>query len=144
MYTKNCIQNNEGPLKFTQILVFLFENKPPGNPVQKMSLLSEERSFQGCQIFLGKTYQNGKNYTKLPQNIPNVHKLFQMAVKYCILSLKYINIFHCKTPSNFTQIWIFGSKINHLATLVPSPGTANLKLNLCWANLKILDSFANK
>jgi hypothetical protein len=26
---------------------------------------------QGCQIFLGPKYQNGEQYTKLPQNIPN-------------------------------------------------------------------------
>jgi hypothetical protein len=29
---------------------------------------------QGCQIFLGTTYQNGKN-------IPNYHNIYQMAVK---------------------------------------------------------------
>jgi hypothetical protein len=32
-------------------------------------------SGQGCQIFLGTKYQNGKKYTKLPQNIPNVNKI---------------------------------------------------------------------
>jgi hypothetical protein len=31
-------------------------------------------SFQGCQIFLGAIYQNGKN-------IPNDNKIYQMAVK---------------------------------------------------------------
>jgi hypothetical protein len=36
---------------------------------------------QGCQIFLGTKYQNGEKYTKLPQNIPNGHKIFAMAVK---------------------------------------------------------------
>jgi hypothetical protein len=36
---------------------------------------------QGCQIFSGTTYQNGKKYTKLPQNIQNVHKTDQMSVK---------------------------------------------------------------
>jgi hypothetical protein len=36
---------------------------------------------QGCQIFLGPKYQNGGNYTKVPQNIPNGHKIFPMAVK---------------------------------------------------------------
>jgi hypothetical protein len=30
---------------------------------------------QGCQIFLGTKFQNGKKYTKLPQTIPNVHKI---------------------------------------------------------------------
>jgi hypothetical protein len=28
---------------------------------------------QGCQIFLGTKYQNGKNYTKLPRAMPNVY-----------------------------------------------------------------------
>jgi hypothetical protein len=36
---------------------------------------------QGCQIFLGTPNQNGEKYTKLPQNIPNVHSVYQMAVK---------------------------------------------------------------
>jgi hypothetical protein len=44
---------------------------------------------QGCQIFLGATHQNGKIYQILshkiyqwPQNIPNGHKIYQMATKY--------------------------------------------------------------
>jgi hypothetical protein len=36
---------------------------------------------QGCQIFLGTVYQNGEKYSKLPQNIPDVHKIYQMAEK---------------------------------------------------------------
>jgi hypothetical protein len=40
-----------------------------------------EGGDQGCQIFLSTTYQNGGEYIKLPQNIPNVHKVYQMAVK---------------------------------------------------------------
>jgi hypothetical protein len=36
---------------------------------------------QGCQILLGTTCQNGEKYTKLPQNITNVHEVNQMAVK---------------------------------------------------------------
>jgi hypothetical protein len=36
---------------------------------------------QGCQIFLGPNYQNGIKYTKCPQNIPNGHKIFPMAIK---------------------------------------------------------------
>jgi hypothetical protein len=34
-----------------------------------------KNSRQGCQIFLGKTYQNGKN-------LPNDHKIYQMTTKY--------------------------------------------------------------
>jgi hypothetical protein len=37
---------------------------------------------QGCQIFLGTTYQNGKKSTKCLQNLPNGHKLYQNVVKY--------------------------------------------------------------
>jgi hypothetical protein len=33
------------------------------------------------------------------------------------VSIKYTNNFHCKDPPKFTQIWIFGLKTNHLATL---------------------------
>jgi hypothetical protein len=42
---------------------------------------NEESRVQGCQIFLGPKYQNGKQYTKLPQNIPNGHEIFPMAIK---------------------------------------------------------------
>jgi hypothetical protein len=35
------------------------------------------------------------------------------------MSIKYTNIFHCKTLKKLcTQIWIFGLKIYHLATPV--------------------------
>jgi hypothetical protein len=30
---------------------------------------------QGCQIFIGTIYQNEEKHTKLPQNIPNDHKI---------------------------------------------------------------------
>jgi hypothetical protein len=33
------------------------------------------------------------------------------------VSIKYTIIFQCKTIQNFTQIWIFDLKTNHLATL---------------------------
>jgi hypothetical protein len=37
---------------------------------------------QGCQMFLGTIYQNGKKYTKRPQNVPTGHKIYHSAVKY--------------------------------------------------------------
>jgi hypothetical protein len=44
--------------------------------------------LQGCQIFRGKTYQNGKidqitiKYTKWPQHIPKRHTIYQhLAIK---------------------------------------------------------------
>jgi hypothetical protein len=47
--------------------------------------------------------------TKLPQNIPNVYKLYQMAVIYSKWP---------KIVPKFTQIGIFGLKLYHLATLL--------------------------
>jgi hypothetical protein len=38
-------------------------------------------AMQGCQIFHATKHQNGKKYTELPQNIPNVHKIYQKTVK---------------------------------------------------------------
>jgi hypothetical protein len=69
-------------------------------------------SFQGCQIFPWyNTYtKSGKN-TKWAQNISAGHKIHQM-------SIKYTNIFLCKTLTKFTQIAIFGRKTHHLATLL--------------------------
>jgi hypothetical protein len=65
--------------------------------------------MQGCQIFLGTTYQTGEKCTKLPQNkqmsinytkgpfnIPNFHKIYQH------LALQ--------DPPKFMQIWILGLK----------------------------------
>jgi hypothetical protein len=49
---------------------------------------------QGCQIFLGKTYQNVKN---IPNNL---------------------KIYHCKTLQKYTQIGILGLKMCNLATLL--------------------------
>jgi hypothetical protein len=40
------------------------------------------------------------------------------------VSIKYANIFKTQDPPKFTQIWIFGSKTNHLTTLV-STATRN-------------------
>jgi hypothetical protein len=77
------------------------------------------RSRPGCaRFFLVQTYQNGENdqmttnclyqmaikYTKLPQNIPNGHKMYRH------LPLQ--------DPPKCVQIWFLGIKINHLATLI--------------------------
>jgi hypothetical protein len=55
---------------------------------------------QGCHIFLGTTYQNGKKYTKYPpcpQNIPNGCNIDQMVTKYT-------NVSHCKTLQNLSKL----------------------------------------
>jgi hypothetical protein len=52
-----------------------------------------------------KIYQNA---TKLP----NGRIVFKMAKDYT-------NLFPLEGPRNFSQVWIFGLKRNHLATLQP-------------------------
>jgi hypothetical protein len=65
-------------------------------------------SFLAQHTKTGKIYQITVEYTKWPQNILNGCKTDQMAVKYT-------NIFN---PPKISQIWIFGLKLCHLATLV--------------------------
>jgi hypothetical protein len=73
------------------------------------SAFSSSAAVQGCQIFLGTTYQNGKN-TKLPPNVPNGHKIYQSAVNIP----NGRKIFEHRSLS--TQNGIFGLKMYHLAT----------------------------
>jgi hypothetical protein len=75
--------------------------------------------FQGCQISLGSWYQNRKKRTKWSLNIPNVRKIFQMAIKY-------ISIFQSKALQNLPKLL----KRNHLATLVASAFDHPLFINL--------------
>jgi hypothetical protein len=48
---------------------------PVNRVVDPKRIIGKRRTEQGCQIFLGTKYQNGKKYTKLPRTIPNVHKI---------------------------------------------------------------------
>jgi hypothetical protein len=74
---------------------------------------------QSCQIFLGATYQNG-------ENVPNDHKLYEMATKYIPegrkidqIAIKYTKIhIPLQNPPKYNQIGILGLKICHLATLI--------------------------
>jgi hypothetical protein len=66
------------------ILGYFFTNSS-GHPAGKASW--KFRSYSppslhdhGCQIFLGPKYQNGEKYRKFPQNIPNGHKIFPVAL----------------------------------------------------------------
>jgi hypothetical protein len=83
----------------------------------RRSKIGEISLEQGCQIFLGTTYQNGKiyritiKYTKWPQTISNGRKNRQNGHK------KYQHL-PLQVPPKFTQTRIFGLKICHLATLV--------------------------
>jgi hypothetical protein len=73
---------------------------------------------QGCQIFLDTTYQNGENIPnchlhnyQIATKLPNVRHIFQMTIEYT-------KLFPLQCPAKFTQIWIFGLKLKHLATLL--------------------------
>jgi hypothetical protein len=62
---------------------------------------------QGCQIFLVQNTKTGK-ITKLPRTVPNVHKILQKTVsKMNQVSVKYTNIFHCKTPQNLPKLGFY-------------------------------------
>jgi hypothetical protein len=79
-----------------------------------------EMSTRVARFFLVQTYQNGRSipkYHKLYQTalhilgIPNSHKLYQRAVKI-------YQHFIFQGPPKYTQIGIFGLKVNRLATLM--------------------------
>jgi hypothetical protein len=61
--------------------------------------------LQGCQIFLGTTYRNGKI-------IPNDHIIHQITVKYTKWHM-YTHIFHCKTLQNLPKLgfWVWKNTI---------------------------------
>jgi hypothetical protein len=58
----------------------------------------------------------GEKYTKLPQNIPNGHKIYKMALKEteCHKIDQHLPL---QDRPIFTQIGIFGLRVYHLATL---------------------------
>jgi hypothetical protein len=58
--------------------------------------------------------------TKTGKNIPNYPELYQMFIKYNKRPSVHKKYQHLpfQDPPKCTQIWIFGLKTNHLATLV--------------------------
>jgi hypothetical protein len=62
-----------------------------------------------------KVYQMTTNYTKRLCIIPDGHKLYQTAVKV-------YQHFPFQGPPKYTQLGIFGPKINHLAPLLLAMG----------------------
>jgi hypothetical protein len=70
-------------------------------------------AIQGCQIFLGTKYQNGKKF-------PNYNELYQMSIKYNKRPYNGPRVNKNIYTYKIYQIWIFGLKTNHLATLLPS------------------------
>jgi hypothetical protein len=68
---KACSRETDLFLVFEVVFVVVVFQQPPATD-----------AAQGCQIFLGSTYQNGKN-------IPNDHKIYQMAIQFNKWQLKY-------------------------------------------------------
>jgi hypothetical protein len=58
-----------------------------------------------------KIYQKTRKYTKWQNNTPNGRKIDQMAIKID----QYLT---SQDTPKFSQFWIFGLKIYHLATLI--------------------------
>jgi hypothetical protein len=72
----------------------------------------------GLPDFWGTTYQNGEkidqrttkytkellNIPKEPQNIPKDYKIYQKVYKIYQRTIKYTNIFHCKTLQNLPKM----------------------------------------
>jgi hypothetical protein len=56
-----------------------------------------------ARFFLVQYTKMGVKYTKLPQNIPDIHRIYQMAVKRPN-SIKYTSIFHCKTLQKLPKL----------------------------------------
>jgi hypothetical protein len=65
------------------------------------------RFFVGQNTKTGKMYQISTKYTEWLSNRPSVRKIYQH------LPLQ--------DPPKITQIWVFGMKIYHLATLLLTP-----------------------
>jgi hypothetical protein len=87
-----------------------FFTNPSGQPAWHCQ--SGLTDFSWCMIPKPeKMYQMNTKYTEWSQNIPNIHKVFQMAIQY-------INNFQSEALKFFSQIRIFGLKTNHLATLL--------------------------
>jgi hypothetical protein len=85
----------------------------------------EGGQFQGCQNFLGTTYQKVGKYAKWPQNLPNGHKICDLAVcKMGQIAIK--NIFHCKTFQNLP-------KLRFLVWNIPSGNTGQFWKKVKWA-----------
>jgi hypothetical protein len=67
-------------------------------------------SWAGLPDFSWYNIPNWEKYTKWPQNI--IYDL-----KFNLMAIQYTKHLPMKDPLNFTQNWIFGLKIYHLATL---------------------------
>jgi hypothetical protein len=72
-------------------------------------------TIQGCHIFLvqhtktGKKHQIATKFAKLPQNVPNYHKMFQITTK-CSKLPQNIPTSYIARHSNIYPKWEFGLK----------------------------------
>jgi hypothetical protein len=74
-----------------------------------------------ARFYLTQCTKTGKinQIIKLPFNLPNGHKIYQMDVRYSKMAIKYLYYhFPVQDPPKFIQIVIFVLKIYHLATQV--------------------------
>jgi hypothetical protein len=75
-------------------------------------LIRQTVAAQGCQIFLGATYQNGTKYTELSHNIPNVQNIYQMSTKCTkcpynipnVHTIYQMSIQNTKCPQNISNV----------------------------------------
>jgi hypothetical protein len=98
---------------------------------------------QGCQIYLCPNIPKREKYTKGPQTTPNGHTLYQMGINYTKRPYVIPNDHKLQIPNGrkiyqhfpfqgspkYTQIGIFGLKLNHLATLA---GKIDDNLSIEW------------
>jgi hypothetical protein len=63
------------------LFVGFFLSRSVIHNVSWLSVNTDLRLEAGLPDFLGTIYQNGEKYTKLPQNIPSSHKIYQMVIK---------------------------------------------------------------
>jgi hypothetical protein len=106
------------PVKVARKVASAERELAPRFPAKSVFPFRRASVTQGCQIFLGKTYQNG-NY------VPNRRKTYQIVVKYSkgpqnIPKLPRPSKIYpsFQSPPKYTQIRISCMKIYHLATLV--------------------------
>jgi hypothetical protein len=60
-----------------------------------------------------KMYQMATNCTKWPQIVPNGHKIYQLSLKYTYqTAIKYSSIFHYKTLQNLPKMGIWFENIH--------------------------------
>jgi hypothetical protein len=66
--------------------------------------------LRAARFFLTQHTKTEKIY-QIATKLPNVRHIFQMTIEYT-------KLFPLQCPAKFTQIWIFGLKLKHLATLL--------------------------